>query len=70
MSQPFPRRLCLALPLPFLLGCGTLTPRSEGPPPQAAAPPFTLLAQDGKRYALTDLIRRGPALVVFYRGFW
>lgn len=45
---------------------------SRGDPVQAreAAPAFTLPSHDGRTVSLSDLLARGPALVVFYRGHW
>jgi cytochrome oxidase Cu insertion factor (SCO1/SenC/PrrC family) len=34
-----------------------------------AAPDFTLPDQDGKPFTLSSL-RGGPAVVIFYRGYW
>ena len=34
------------------------------------APDFTLPDQAGAPVALADLVAHGPAVVVFYRGFW
>jgi peroxiredoxin len=53
-----------------LSACARLVPRRQGPPTKAKAPPFELTGQDGKRYSLAKLIERGPAVIVFYRGFW
>jgi len=37
----------------------------------AAAPPFTLPAQDGHAIALADELAHGPMVaLVFYRGYW
>ncbi len=68
MHHRLSRRLCLCLPL--LCACARLEPRNAGPSAKAKAPPFDLLGHDGKRYSLAKLIERGPALVLFYRGFW
>lgn len=35
-----------------------------------AAPLMTLPDQDGRPLALADVVRQGPALLVFYRGHW
>jgi cytochrome oxidase Cu insertion factor (SCO1/SenC/PrrC family) len=37
---------------------------------QARAPDFALPAHDGRTVTLAELVARGPALVVFYRGHW
>ena len=34
------------------------------------APPFELMDQAGRVYTLDDLLSRGPAVLVFYRGHW
>lgn len=36
----------------------------------AAAPTFTLPAAGGGRFVLADVIVKGPAVIVFYRGYW
>ena len=43
---------------------------SEAPVPGAAAPPFQLPDVDGRPVSLQELHREGPALIVFYRGWW
>jgi len=58
----------------MLAGCGavgiqvasTATGQGEG----AAASAFALPSQLGTTVALDDVLARGPALLVFYRGFW
>jgi hypothetical protein len=52
-------------------GCG-LFPKPRTPPLRAedAAPPFALPDQNGNTVTLADLTRRGPAMLVFYRGYW
>jgi hypothetical protein len=67
------RALVMGAPLALLaLGCGALFPRPRGPvlPPSAQAPSFTLPDQTGAPVSLADLTRRGPAVLVFYRGHW
>ena len=64
------RRVCLGLCLSLLVGCLRLDPRSPGPAAKAKAPPFALPAHNSKTYSLAELIEDGPAIVVFYRGFW
>jgi peroxiredoxin len=34
------------------------------------APPFTLTDATGTRYVLTDLLKQGPVVAIFYRGGW
>lgn len=63
------RRLLVILTLTLLVACG-LTPRTPGPPPQAPAPEFSLPSHTGESVTLAQLTANGPAVVVFYRGFW
>lgn len=53
------------------IGCG-FWPKTRTPtlPAAAKAPSFRLPDQTGKEHALADLTARGPALLVFYRGYW
>jgi hypothetical protein len=37
---------------------------------QARAPELELLAHDGRTVSLDQLLARGPAVLVFYRGHW
>ena len=50
--------------------CARLEPRGPGAQAQQKAPPFTLPGHDGKSHTLAKLIARGPAVLIFYRGFW
>jgi len=34
------------------------------------AAPFALPAQDGAQVSLAGVLARGPAVLVFYRGYW
>jgi peroxiredoxin len=34
------------------------------------APDFTLMGPDGKKYNLEELLKKGPVVLVFYRGQW
>lgn len=54
-----------------LLGVGCRL-ETEQPPAtvEAQAPDFSLSAHDGRTVALADLLARGPAILVFYRGHW
>jgi hypothetical protein len=52
------------------LGCGRLVPRSPPLPRGAVAPDFALVDHQGARHALAELVARGPAVLVFYRGHW
>lgn len=37
---------------------------------KAAAPDFSLPDQTGKEVTLDSLLDKGPAVLVFYRGYW
>lgn len=50
------------------LGC--LSTRGPSVPVEAPAPEFTLTDQQAREVSLSSLLRDGPAVVVFYRGFW
>jgi hypothetical protein len=70
--RPERRALLLgALASVLALGCG-LFPKTRTPAltAEATAPAFTLPDQTGKLHTLAELTARGPALIVFYRGFW
>lgn len=36
----------------------------------ASAPEFSLASHDGRMVSLDELVARGPAILVFYRGHW
>ena len=58
-----------ALVLATATGCRLET--AEAPvPAQALAPELSLLAHDGRTVTLDQLLARGPAVLVFYRGHW
>lgn len=67
------RRLFLtvlsAVALTQALGC-RLEPRAAGPAKEAVAPSFELPDHRGNTVSLDRLRADGPAVVVFYRGFW
>lgn len=50
-------------------GCALET-RGPALAERAKAPDFTLRSHQGARVALSELLRRGPAVIVFYRGHW
>lgn len=50
-----------------LLSVSTRTPPIAE---QAKAPEFSLPDQRGQTQSLNGLVAKGPALVVFYRGYW
>lgn len=68
----------LALVLVLTAACSGLVSRGEPAQVREPAPAFTLESHlgsgpssDGPRtVSLSDLLARGPALVVFYRGHW
>ncbi|MEM9454592.1 MAG: hypothetical protein AAGF11_10465 [Myxococcota bacterium] len=37
---------------------------------EATAPGFSLATHDGRTVSLDELVARGPAILVFYRGYW
>ena len=46
-------------------------PRSgQRPQSGAALPSVSFIAEDGKTIATSELVQRGPLLLVFFRGFW
>lgn len=71
--SPLPRRAFVlgTLAGAASAGCG-LFPKTRTPALTAAAkaPAFSLPDQTGKTWSLADLTARGPALLVFYRGYW
>jgi len=61
--------LSVALFATFAAGCGLKT-RGPAPPERAQAPAFALPSHTGKTVTLADLTKKGPAILVFYRGYW
>jgi len=56
-----------------MLASGCLPKLDTRTPPveaTALAPEFDLQDADGATHRLRDLIADGPAVVVFYRGYW
>lgn len=51
-------------------GAGCLRTRGPSVAMDAAAPQFNLKSNDGRDVELRRLIADGPAVIVFYRGFW
>jgi cytochrome oxidase Cu insertion factor (SCO1/SenC/PrrC family) len=47
-----------------------LSTRGAGVVAGGTAASFTLHDQTGKPVALADLVAHGPAVLVFYRGYW
>ncbi len=50
--------------------CGGQATRGTPQPAGEPAPAFSLTAHDGTTVSLADVIRDGPAVLVFYRGHW
>ncbi|HVK63207.1 MAG TPA: hypothetical protein VM694_01965 [Polyangium sp.] len=73
MSAPIraPRRLFLlgAALLAFAAGCNLKT-RGPALVASAQAPAFSLPSHTGETVTLASLTQKGPAVVVFYRGYW
>lgn len=65
------RRLALCSLL-LLSACSlvSVTPRTERQLEGRLAPRFELPSHTGEDVALDDLLARGPAVLVFYRGHW
>ncbi len=53
-----------------VVGAGCLSTRGPSVPAGAAAPAFNLKSHLGGDVSLDSLTATGPAVVVFYRGFW
>lgn len=53
-----------------LFGTGCLSTRGPTVPQGASAPAFNLKSHLGGEVSLDSLTATGPALIVFYRGFW
>ena len=61
----------LAAAVPAAAACHWhLTTRTPPKADAVAAPEFSLPDADGKAVALSGLLAKGPAIVVFYRGYW
>ncbi|HTJ83116.1 MAG TPA: hypothetical protein VL400_15460 [Polyangiaceae bacterium] len=63
------RTLLGAIPL-LSMSAGCLSTRGPSVPQGAKAPDFDLESHDGRRVSLDSLVANGPAVVIFYRGFW
>ncbi len=54
-----------------LSGClPTIKTRSKAQENAAEAPGFSLPDHEGTLHTLAELLADGPAIVVFYRGYW
>ena len=60
----------LALGAISFASTGCLHTRGPSVALEAPAPDFTLKSHEGKDVSLASLLRDGPAVLVFYRGFW
>lgn len=73
MSAPIraSRRLVLLgiAALAVAAGCNLKT-RGPALPTAAPAPAFSLPSHTGETVTLASLTQKGPAVVVFYRGYW
>jgi hypothetical protein len=80
-KSPWPRRLLIAaIAIVALLGVGAIVVRqvvkahiaTRGPGDIASgvAADFALADTNGASVSLASLTARGPAVIVFYRGFW
>jgi hypothetical protein len=49
---------------------GCLSTRGPVVPQGSPAPPFSLKSHLGTAISLDSLTATGPAVIVFYRGFW
>jgi len=63
------RTLLGVLPL-LTTASGCLSTRGPTVPKGAKAPDFDLESYDGRHVSLDSLVANGPAVIVFYRGFW
>ena len=59
-----------ALVVGALASACKLETRSPSLAEKAVAPEFSLPSHMGTRVALSELLRNGPAVVIFYRGHW
>lgn len=53
-----------------LLATGCLRTRGPSLPLAATAPDFVLKSHEGKDVSLSTMLKDGPAVLVFYRGYW
>ena len=63
------RRSMLGVPFGLAVG-GCLATRGATVPAGQVAPAFSLVSHDGRTVTLDSLLTRGPAVLVFYRGYW
>lgn len=60
---------CSLIPLSLLASCGVST-RAPAIKAKQQAPDFELPDEQGNRVRLGQLTAKGPAVLVFYRGYW
>jgi hypothetical protein len=66
-----PRATGLALVAVLVVACHWhLTTRTQPAADTAKAPEFSLPDASGNTVALSELLAKGPVVVVFYRGYW
>lgn len=58
-----------ALPL-LAVSSSCLSTRGPTVPQGQLAPDFSLRSHDGRQVTLDGLVAQGPAVLVFYRGYW
>jgi len=51
-------------------GCSHLYTRTAPKTEKETAPQFTLQSADGTEFSLDGVLAKGPAVLVFYRGYW
>lgn len=59
-----------ALAAVALLGTACLRTRGPSIALAATAPDFVLKSHEGKDVSLATMLKDGPAVLVFYRGYW
>lgn len=64
------RRLLVFGIIAALVSMGCLHTRTPSVATSALAPAFSLSDSTGKQVSLAELTTNGPAVVVFYRGYW